>query len=130
MCLLPGEASLALYREQETHSTVPATLNIKNSGCLPQSYPPVDHRRALSDDGRTVPHPLVWRRCCVVLHPFSAVFVSCRTLDRLADSFDEEGSKDGAGGGAGAATTVEGIASGVQKPASTQRGRFYADESK
>ncbi|CBN74481.1 protein kinase:ABC1 family [Ectocarpus siliculosus] len=54
------------------------------------------------------------------------VQLAARTLDRLADSFDEQGNKDGAGG----ATTVEGVASGVREPASTQRGRFYADESK
>ncbi|CAM9138698.1 unnamed protein product [Ectocarpus sp. 12 AP-2014] len=60
------------------------------------------------------------------------VQLAARTLDRLADSFDEQGNKDGVGsgaGGAGGATTVEGVASGVREPASTRRGRFYADES-
>ncbi|CAB1118295.1 unnamed protein product [Ectocarpus sp. CCAP 1310/34] len=61
------------------------------------------------------------------------VQLAARTLDRLADSFDDQGNKDGAGsgaGGAGGATTVEDVASGVREPASTRRGRFYADESK
>lgn len=61
-----------------------------------------------------------------VLHTIHTVCnIAYRTLDRLADSFDDQGrgdaDADGAAGGGIAAA-------GGQDPSTRQRGRFYTDD--